>query len=113
MARTPSDNDRSPIAVLDGTSPSPHDVAAAEAIPYWQRHAARWRRHAARFEALATQVRHELDQHLSSRLSGQPCIDLRASRYWWFSHMAAVYAGWASRAEQRLCVLRATAAEPS
>jgi hypothetical protein len=112
MARTPSDNDTSPPGAPDGASPSPHDIAAAEAIPYWQRHAARWRRHAARFEALATQVRYELDQHLASR-GGHPCIDLRANRYWWFSHMAAVYTGWAARAEQRLCVLRATAAEPS
>jgi len=110
MAETPPEDDNPPASPDDTPTP---DVTAAEAIPYWQRHAARWRRHAARFQALATQVQYELRDAPLSPPTGPVSIDPRPGRYWWFSHMAAVYAGWASRAEQRLRVLQNTEAAPS
>lgn len=112
MAQTPPDSDSPAPPPEDGGSP-PRDAGAAEAIPYWQRHAARWHRHAARFAALATQVEHELRASAAPRLTGPVVIDLRPGRYWWFNHMAAIYEGWALRAEQRLRVLRNEDVAPS
>ena len=77
-----------------------------EAIPYWKQEAADWYRHAARFDALATKVRKELIHCFPSHLNGPGYVDLRSSRYWWFTHMAAVAASWAARAEQRLRTLQ-------
>lgn len=112
MAETPPDHDNPPAPPDDTSSGSP-DITAAEAIPYWQRHAARWRRHAARFQALATQAQYELRDRPPSPPSGPVSIDPRPGRYWWFNHMAAIYAGWASRAEQRLRVLQDAEVAPS
>jgi hypothetical protein len=112
MAETPPDDDN-PSAPPDDASGSSSDVTAAEAIPYWQRHAARWRRHAARFEALAAQAQYELRDGPPASPTGPVSIDLRPGRYWWFNHMAAIFAGWASRAEQRLRVLQDPEATPS
>jgi len=84
-----------------------------EAIPYWEREAARWRRHSARFEALASGLRREFGSYLPPALQQPAYIDLRSNRYWWFRHMAAVYGSWAARAEQRLKVLQGTHMEPS
>ena len=84
-----------------------------EAIPYWEREAARWRRHAARFEALASGLLREFGSYLPPTLQQPAYIDLRSNRYWWFRHMAAIYGSWAARAEQRLKVLQGTHMEPS
>ena len=109
MAETPPDHDNPPEPPDGGNT----DVTAAEAIPYWQRHAARWRRHAARFAALATQAQYELRDGPPLSPTGPVSIDPRPGRYWWFNHMAAIYAGWASRAEQRLRVLQDVDTAPS
>ena len=95
----------------DGTSEGSKVVD--EAIPYWEREAARWRRHAGRFEALASELGREYGSYLPSALQQPAYIDLRSNRYWWFRHMAAVYGSWAARAEQRLKVLQGTQPEPS
>ena len=96
-----------------GSDAAPESKTLHEAIPYWEREAARWRRHAARFEALASELRRELGSYVLPALRQPAYIDLRSNRYWWFSHMAAVYGSWAARAEQRVKVLQEARTEPS
>lgn len=81
------------------------DVGPATTIPYWRGEAARWRRHAQHFTDLARGVADEIQGTVAPALRPPSYVDLRSNRYWWFTHMAAVYAGWASRAEERLAHL--------